>query len=308
MIRNVNFLRLAFDKKTWPITVAFLLLLAALCMPKILLPHDTYRYMVTFDVTQSMDTQDVQWESKSVSRLTLARHGAREVLRDLPCGSKIGWGIFADYRVLPLLLPLEVCGHYEELLASLEQIDGNIRWANASNIGKGVTWSLRTAKQIAPDTNVIFFTDGHESPPLRNDQPPPMQGITPKEIGGKIIGVGGDFAVPIPKTDSSGKQVGFWRADEVVQGSQNGPALEHLSRLNDEHLKSLAHVTGLSYARLTDQHSLTNKMLDKTLAIRQPALTDMRWIPASLGLLFFVWRFRPDLLRRRRTGELVRSF
>ena len=82
-----------------------------------------------------------------------------DTLRRLPCGSLIGWSVFADYRALPLTLPVEVCSHYEELLASLDMIDGRMRWANASNIGKGVASTVRSAKSVGSGVNVVFITE-----------------------------------------------------------------------------------------------------------------------------------------------------
>lgn len=290
-------LRAAVDHKTWAVTAALLLLTTALAMPGIFMTRDTYRYMVTFDITQSMDVEDVQSSGRAVSRLTLARDSAREVLRAMPCGAELGWSIFADYRVLPLLLPVEVCGHHEELLASLEQIDGRMRWANASNIGKGTAWVLRTAKQIEPHPSVVFLTDGHEAPPLRDSEPPPLAGIVPGEIGGWLIGVGGDLAVPIPRTDRTGKTAGYWGPDDVVQQSPPGLSLEHLSRRRDDHLQTLAAATGLGYARLTDPGALKQSMLDGRLARRQSVETDLRSVPALLALVLLAYRFRPERIR-----------
>lgn len=287
-------LRAALDRKTWPVTTAVLLLATALVMPRALMPRDSYRYMVSFDITQSMDVEDVQANGKVVSRLTLARDAAREMLRAMPCGSALGWSIFADYRVLPLLLPVEVCGHYEELLASLEQIDGRMRWANASNIGKGATWALRTAKQMETHPNVVFLTDGHESPPLRDAELPPLAGIVPGETGGWLIGVGGTLAVPIPKTDRDGRPAGYWGPDEVVQGPGPGPSQEHLSQRHDDHLQALAAGMGLAYARLTDPDALKRAVLDGRLARRQRVETDLRPLPAGMALLLLAWRFRPN--------------
>ncbi|GAA0765738.1 MxaL protein [Ideonella azotifigens] len=301
----LNWLRAAFDRATWPVSSALLLLMLAVGTPHLLLSRDTYRYMVTFDVTQSMDVEDLQLNGLPVSRLALARAAAHEALLALPCGSEIGWSLFADYRVLVLLLPVEVCGHYEELLASLDQIDGRMRWANASNIGKGVTWALRTAKQMEPHTHVIFLTDGQEAPPLREPGLPVMADITPGEIGGWLIGVGGEVAVRIPKTDSNGNPAGFWTADEVVQRPGVGQGIEHLSRREDDYLQSLAVGMGLGYAPLTDPGVLKRAMLDSQLAWRQPVETDLRWLPAGLALLLLVWRFRPE--RRRPVNGLHRT-
>lgn len=259
-----------------------------------LLSRHTYRYMVTFDVTQSMDVEDLQLNGLPASRLAVARAAAQEALLALPCGSQIGWSLFADYRVLVLLMPVEVCGHYEELLASLEQIDGRMRWANASRIATGVTWALRTAKKMEPPTHVVFLTDGQEAPPLRKPGLPPMADITPGEVGGLLIGVGGQLAARIPKTDSDGNPAGFWTADEVVQRPGLDQGIEHLSRREDDYLQSLATAMGLGYVALADPTSMKRAMLDTRLARRQAVETDLRWLPAGLALLLLVWRFLPE--------------
>ena len=46
-----------------------------------------------------------------------------------------------------------------------------------------------------------------------------MSDITPGEVKGWLIGVGGDVPVPIPKTGSDGQPDGYWKPEDVVQGS-----------------------------------------------------------------------------------------
>ncbi|WP_280151606.1 MxaL protein [Piscinibacter sp. XHJ-5] len=284
---------------------ALLLLAAAVWMPPVTLQRPVFSYMVTFDITQSMDVEDVEHAGAPVSRLALARLAMRDALRRLPCGSRIGWSIFADYRALPLMMPVEVCGHYEELLASLDAIDGRMRWANASNVGKGVTWTVRSAKLIGSGVSVVFITDGHESPPLRGDAAPPMAGITPGDVGGWLIGVGGALPAPIPKTDRDGNRAGFWQAGDVVQ-RDDMPSHEHLSELREAHLQSLARVMGLGYRRLVEADALAKALLDARLARSAPVQTDVSQVPALLALLLLAWRFRPGLSltrSRRRDRE-----
>jgi len=281
-----------------PIAAATLLLGAAVWLPPLTLQRPTYQYLVTFDVTQSMDVDDQRLAGVAVTRLAFARAAAREALRRLPCGSKLGWAVFADYRVMPLLLPVEVCANYDGLLASLDSIDGRMRWANASNIGKGATWVIRSARAMGPDTRVVFFTDGQESPPLRsNTDAPPMGDIAPGTTGGWLIGVGGDIAARIPRTDRDGNGLGFWTAADVVQrlgpGTPGTPH-EHLSELRETHLQALGELLGLGYRRLIAPDSAATAMLDPALAQPQPVATDMRWLPALLGLLLLGWRFWPD--------------
>jgi len=294
-----RFARGLVARQNLPLIIVAALLAAAVWMPPITLQRATFEYMVTFDVTQSMEVDDQSMAGAATTRLAFARAAAREALRRMPCGSKVGWAIFADYRVMPLLLPVEVCEHYDALLASLDRIDGRMRWANASNIGKGATWAVRTTRAIGKETRVVFFTDGQESPPLRGkEDAPPMQDITPGDVGGWLIGVGGDLPARIPRFDSDGNAVGYWAAADVVQRfgpGTPGTAHEHLSELREPHLQELGRALGLGYRRLTTLDAAADAMLDPAAARPQPTATDLRWIPALLGLLLLAWRFVPDL-------------
>ena len=299
--------RFAGSSGNGPLVLALLLLALAVWPPRVQLQRPVYNWQVSFDITQSMNVEDVELNHAAVSRLTLARAAMRDVLGALPCGSKVGWSVFADYRSVVILTPIEVCSHYEELLASLERIDGRMRWANASNVSKGVTWAVRGARSIGPDTSFVFISDGQESPPLRINETPPMTDIKPGDVKGWLIGVGGDVPVPIPKTGSNGEPAGYWRADEVVQGSAMGGTLnhEHLSELRQDHLRSLAELMGVNYRRLNKPDALMTAMLDSRYAQQVPTDADLRWIPALLALLLLVWRFAPDLgwLRERRPAK-----
>ncbi|ABM59733.1 putative MxaL-like protein [Verminephrobacter eiseniae EF01-2] len=295
-------LGLLFARGHWLLTLAALLLLAAVRMPPLTLPRATFRYMVTFDITQSMNVEDMGSPAAPVSRLAYARSAMREALKHLPCGSEVGWAVFSDYRALPLLMPLEVCAHYDALLSSLERIDARMAWVNASNITKGFYWVLRMGRSIGDGTRVVFITDGHESPPLRPSEHS-MQNATPGESAGWLVGVGGDRPVPIPKSDPDGQRIGYWRADEVVQRNAisdtatPGPSQEHLSALHEAHLQSLAKQAGLGYRRLASPEALTSALLDAALAQRKPVRTDVHWLPAALALLLMIWHFLPALPR-----------
>src|SRR4030081_2118687 len=82
---------------------AFLLLLAAILLPPFNAPRTTYDYLVVFDITQSMNVEDYELDGAPVSRLTYMRAAVRRTLHELPCGSRVGWGVFAEYRTFVLL-------------------------------------------------------------------------------------------------------------------------------------------------------------------------------------------------------------
>jgi mxaL protein len=297
-----------FGRNAYTLWLALALLLVALFAPRIGFPQRTYDYIVFFDITQSMDVQDYELGGSPISRLDYARYSVRRALSELPCGSRVGWGAFAEYRSLLLLAPVEVCSNYNDLLASLDNITGRIRWANASEVGKGVYWSVRTAledtKNIDHGTkpNVIFISDGHEAPPMLPNEPVSMpDDVQPGQIHGWIIGTGGDTPQRIPRTDAEGHRLGYWRASQVIQlVSPDGKRIigaEHLSSLRERHLKALATRVGFAYARLTDPESMATAMRDERFARRAPAPVDLYWLPVSAALVLLAVRFRP---RRRR--------
>jgi mxaL protein len=282
-----------------PIAVALLLLLLALFLPSIPLRHDTYESLVIFDITQSMDVEDYELGGAPVSRLAYAREAARRALRQLPCGSRVGWGAFAGYRTLMLLAPVEVCDNYGDLLTSLAKIDGSMRWENASEITKGVYWSMRAAKDIGTRPSVIFVTDGQEAPPLDPANVLPMfDDLKAGQVPGWLIGAGGYQPTSIPRTDDEGNREGFWRADEVLQPGEvmpgsKLPGMEHLSALREPHLREVARQVGFSYARMSSLESIAHAMLDERFVRRAKAATDLYWIPALAALLILAVRFAP---------------
>lgn len=245
-----------------------------------------FNLVVSIDITQSMNALDRRADGEPVSRLNRAKRALAATLGELPCGSRIGWAIFTEYRSFLLTAPVEVCANYRELHATLAHIDGRMAWAGASEVAKGLYSGLLIARQLKDKPDLVFVTDGHEAPPLNPGYRPTFAG-TPGEIGGAIIGAGGEALAPIPKFDADGKSLGVWEADEVLQtdprslgrsGSVAGEAMaesgvtppdprllatpgrEHLSSLREEYLKLLAGETRLAYHRLGRERSLNPQL------------------------------------------------
>lgn len=274
--------------------IAFVLLLVAVFMPPFDMPRATYDYLVVFDITQSMNVEDYELDGSPVSRLTYTREAMRRTLRELPCGSRIGWGVFAEYRTLLLLAPIEVCDNYNDLLASLERIDGRMRWGNASEISKGLFWAIRGARDVGGRPKVLFLTDGQEAPPVEGEGLAPFDDLKRGEIGGWLIGVGGYTPRPIPRTDADGRPIGYWHADEVVQRhtpSSDAAAAashEHLSEVREPYLRKLAREVDFEYSHLSDFDSIRKAMLHPAFAERRHAPTDFAWVAAAGALVILL--------------------
>ena len=284
--------------------LAFLFLLTAMLMPPLEISRTTYDYLVVFDITQSMNVEDYDLNGAPTSRLSFAREAVRRTLHELPCGSRVGWGVFAEYRTLVLLAPIEVCSNYNDLLASLDRIDGRMRWGNASEISKGLFWAMRSARDVGAHPRVLFLTDGQEAPPVEGDGLAMFDDLKRGDIGGWLVGVGGYTPRPIPRTDADGRPIGFWHADEVVQrdpqstGRTAAASHEHLSEVREPYLRKLARQVDFDYLHMSSLDSIREAMLHPRFAERRRAPTDFAWLAAIAALITLVLGFaRPLTLR-----------
>ncbi len=311
----------------WLLGLAAMLLSMCLFDPGVTITRARFDHVVVLDVTQSMNVADAQIDGQPVSRLALAKRALHESLLQLPCGSKVGWAIFTEYRALLLLAPIEVCANLKELRATLAQIDGRMAWAGGSEIAKGVHSAIGIARQLPDRPTLVFVTDGHEAPPL-NPRYRPAFDDKPGEVGGLIVGVGDGAPSPIPKVDPQGRPLGFWRADEVLQtdprsqgrgASVKGemladdrvdaaaptlgatPGNEHLSSLRETYLRLLASERGLAYLHLQETAAMAVALKTPAFAKPVPNRADARPALGALAMLLLLARLAGPLWRRLRS-------
>lgn len=308
------------------LTSAAIALGAGFVHPAVTVRRDLFDHVVTIDITQSMNVADLRLNGKPVSRLTFVKYALRQTLLDLPCGSRIGWAIFTEYRTLLLLAPLEVCANLTELRTTLEHIDARMAWAGNSEVGKGLHSALGIVGQLPDKPSLVFISDGHEAPPIDPRFRRPLDDVR-GAVPGVIVGVGDLAASPIPKTDPDGRPLGFWQADEVLQTDPRRPGrsdlgvapapgdsaapqsaatggTEHLSALHEGHLQALADQVGLRYLRLQDVARLAQALTDRRLARVEPVEVDAQPMLGGVAmgsLLLWLavgwwgsWRRRPS--------------
>src|SRR5262245_22464032 len=114
--------------------------------PHLRLPAARVEGVVVFAITQSMNAEDYASAGRPASRLAAAKTAIRGAVERLPCGSRVGWGVFTEFRSLLLIAPIEVCANFSELASALERIDGRVAWAGASEVAKGLHSALKEAK------------------------------------------------------------------------------------------------------------------------------------------------------------------
>ena len=117
----------------WVLSGATLALLVALLRPTVPVHERLINALLVIDITQSMNVVDGRWGDETVTRAEQARRAVSDLMRSAPCGSRLGLGIFNEYRTFVLLAPLEVCANFRELQATLDSI-GNRGSASAARV------------------------------------------------------------------------------------------------------------------------------------------------------------------------------
>jgi mxaL protein len=308
----------------WLLVAAALALAACLVNPGWPVTRARFDHVIVLDITQSMNVEDETIDGRPVARLVYAKALLRDALLRLPCGSKVGWGVFTEYRSLLLFEPVEVCANLAELRSTLARIDGRMAWTGNSEIAKGLHSGVAIVKDLPNRPSLVFVTDGHEAPPI-NPRHRPSFDDKPGDIAGLIVGVGALQPSPIPKTDPTGRPLGFWRADEVAQTdpysqgrgtSVAGETMvddagkvaslpdaasgsEQLSSLHEAYLRLLAREQGLSFLRLDDLEGLADALTAPALAKPVTVRADGRMLFAALAFALLLARHAVRWKERR---------
>jgi len=261
------------DFRFWLIASALALTLLALAAPSATIERRSFDTLVVTDITGSMNTRDYSVDGRPVARLEFVKTALRDLLAELPCGSRLGLAVFSERRSFLLFEPVEVCANFAPIAGAIDSLDWRMAWEGDSRIAAGLFRAIDLSGELK--TNLIFLTDGQEAPPLPFSGPPPFEARA-GEVRGLIVGVGGYELSPIPKFDENGREIGFYGVEDVPHdnrfglpppgaeqregyNARNAPfgaavavGVEHLSSVREPYLKSLAEKTGLSYAHLVD--------------------------------------------------------
>ncbi|MER0240010.1 vWA domain-containing protein [Fulvimarina sp. MAC8] len=287
--------------------------------------RDVRTLFFVIDLTRSMTARDHGSASWSISRLDQTKRSVTEITRRLPCGSRVGLGVFTERRSFPLIEPVEVCSNFAPFTDAVDGLDWRMAWEGDSRVVRG----LNSAQSIAADldSDLVFITDGQEAPPL------PVNGRRdaddPDRTAGLILGAGNDDLVPIPKYDDRGHQVGFYTLEDIASGSlvsimpqgetregsnhpRNNPvgnlaatSSEHLTSLKEDYLIEIAHEAGLGYARLADITGIENEIAGHTSAHRLASKFDLAPIFGLFALASLLAAYAWNAIFEWRAGSQV---
>lgn len=294
------------DVRFWLLAAAFAAVLATLVVPRIKLQRDIYDVLAVVDITSSMNTRDVEAAGVAESRLKATKDALRSLLAGLPCQSRMGLAIFTERQTFLLFDPVEVCANFAALDDSIAELNWRMAWEGNSYVAKGLFDAVEKAESLKSD--LIFFTDGHEAPPLPFSGLPPFMS-KPGEVGGLIVGVGGHAMTPLAKYDDEGREVGTYGAQDLPQENRAGPPPpdaasrpgyhpkwapfgnevvdnnEHMAFVREPHLHELEKVTGLSYVLLKPGQSLLPALERAVKPRRVSVASDVRQYPAAFAFL-----------------------
>jgi len=294
------------DPAGWYLLAA-LLLAGLACLPlRQTRVEPVFTYIAVVDITRSMNVEDYPVDGANLSRLEFTRRALRRLAADLPCGSRLGLGVFTERSSALLFEPIENCAGYPAIAAALDKLDWRMAWAADSRIAAGLFSTLDTLGRYA-DARLLFISDGQEAPPINPRYRTNFEPVRGR-MKGMLAGAGGLTPRPIPKFDEEGRRLGFVEPDEVPHrstfglsemppeeiegyharnapfGNATGPATEHLSALREDYLKQLAGEAGLDYHRLESDESLHHALVRPELADRREVAVDARALPAIAAL------------------------
>lgn len=237
-------------------------------------------YLVVFDVSLSMATEDYTDGGVPKSRLEVAKELFRQVVPDLPPQARITLAGFAGNTAQIFLLsrPVREIDAIEAALAVLE-------WDNVWDVGsridralwdivaqaKGSTvFSVRGRRRILPSPlNIVFFTDGGASD-VRGTVSGDATAWLLRNARVTFVGVGQPWTSTVPEFKRT-------RPRDCLR-DEAGRCLT--SRLNEESLHALADWVEGRYERLRDGAHLTQ------LFLHQPLTGTYTEVPQEVGWLF----------------------
>jgi mxaL protein len=299
---------------------ALALSVAAALQPEAQAERATYDLVAFVDITGSMNARDYEAGGAPQSRLEAVKARLPAALGRLPCGSRVGLGVFTERRVFLLFEPVETCRNFSAIAGSIAGLDWRMAWEGDSRVSSGVQRAIEMAAGVKAD--LLFLTDGQEAPPPRTDLPETIE-VEQDAVKGLLVGVGGNELVPIPKYDDFGRESGFFSMEDVPQASRLGPppeggearpgynarnapfgempeGEEHLTSVRETYLRELGRQTGLGYAHLGAPEDLAAAIAEN--ARPRPILVpvDLSPLPAAGALLALLAIYGAPLATRAR--------
>jgi len=295
---------------------ASLFLLLALIKPQIQLKQEVHNYLLVADVSQSMNAEDMKVNNQPVSRLVYTQHMMKQVVKTSPCGTYVSVGIFAAENVALLVMPLEVCKNFDIINDTIDHLEWRMAWSGNSRMTFGVKAAEATFEYLNIPAQMLFFTDGDESPKASGINKLDISNV---RIGKNVIfvGIGGVEPAPIKRFNANNKFVGYWGTDAAAESAGGGimyndaskddpdPPVayaefdRYLSKLDAEHLKDMTTEIKGQYVEGADKPEFYSFVQSQTPAAKFVTDYSVRWIFLLMAAFLVLATYIPDLVSGR---------
>ncbi|MGB2833606.1 MAG: vWA domain-containing protein [Methylotenera sp.] len=303
------------------LALASLFLLLALIKPQIPLKQEVHNYLLVADVSQSMNAEDMKVNNLPVSRLVYTQHMMKKVVQTSPCGTYVSVGIFAAENVALLFMPLEVCKNFDIINDSIDHLQWRMAWSGNSRMTFGVKAAEATFEYLNIPAQMLFFTDGDESPKANGINKLDISNV---RIGKNVIfvGIGGHEPSPIKRFNANNKFVGYWGTDAAAESAGGGimyndaslddpdPPVayaefdRYLSKLDVEHLKEMTAEIKGQYVEGLDKPEFFQFVQSQTPAAKFVTDYSVRWVYLVLAALMILATYLPDALSYKLRKQL----
>lgn len=313
------------------LATSFICLVLALINPSLNLKHNIYSYFIVLDITQSMNVADMKINGKPATRLDLSKKIVSEALTTLPCGTKVGLGLFSGVNVVALYTPIELCENFSSLQDTLEHAQWLNAWTADSRVREGLLASAQTMNNFPEPAQLVFLTDGEEAPKLHAFNTRDLSTFQGAD-GWLIVGMGTLAGGPIPKFDEKRQHIGYWSHESmqlapgaapiaaagILQRKSDlaeSPQDRYVSKLAEAYLQKTAQEISASYVQAKDSNTLISAMQQQKPARRESAPFALGWLFGLLSGVIIIcaylpwqaWKKRFENARRVQSQKLSES-
>ena len=307
---NTNFInRLKIHRDLYTLTTTFVLLAIALLQPTVPVKHDVYSYFIVLDITQSMNAEDMQINGKPASRLAYTKQLIRESIASLPCGTKVGIGMFSGVNVVSLYLPVDVCENFNAIQDTLDHIDWRNAWTADSRVRESMLATARVVANFTEPTQVVFFSDGEEAPKLHKFNTRDLSTLQNAD-GWLLVGIGSLEGAAVPKLTEKNQLLGYWSNEsmELAPGAApiaaagllkrtkdvaESPNERFLSKLAESSMQGIAKEISAQYVRGDNFQALKTAMQQQKPARNEWANFSLSPLLAGLAGLLLLAAYLP---------------
>ncbi len=290
---------------------ALICLLVAIGKPYINIQQQRKSFLFIVDVTQSMNVPDMLLSGTPISRLEYSKYLLKNTVKNLPCGSQVGLGVFFKTTATLLYTPIESCANYHVLWDTIDHMDWRMASQGNSNIRIGLL-SIESLLATSGDdiAQVIFMTDGQEAAPLNIFTKVSLSQWQDKHSL-LLIGLGGNKPTPIPKLNAKNEVIGYWSSDaiklnpasNVDEGHHGGrdnsiatdPYEYYLSRLDEDYLKELSTDIGARYIKAGSAEAFIAAINQLPSNIQFSAKFALNWLFATIALLLVLTGYLAEM-------------